>query len=233
MFMRWVDLLFMHWPVDPANLRPHVPPGLGLETFDGRAWLGVVPFVMTRTRPRGLPPMPGLSTFPELNVRTYVSHGAGERRRPGIWFFSLDAASRLAVRGARATFHLPYFDARMSVDRGADGWLTYRSTRTHKNAPPAAFDARYRPTGPAVNAARGSFDYWLTERYCLYAADARGRLYRGDIHHGPWPLQPAEADVRTNTMAGQLRLRLPDVPPVLHFAQTQDVRAWWRVRVTE
>jgi uncharacterized protein len=142
-FMRWHELLFIHWPVPAGSLRPLIPAGLELETFDGAAWLGVVPFRMSGCRVRGLPPVPGLSAFPELNVRTYVS----AEGKPGVWFFSLDAASWLAVRGARWLFHLDYFDARMSVARKGNE-IDYRSTRTHRHARPAEFAARYRPTGP-------------------------------------------------------------------------------------
>src|SRR5918998_4467566 len=140
--MSWRDLLFMHWPVRADSLRPLVPPALKLDTFDGNAWLGVVPFRMTGVRPRFVPPVPALSNFPEINLRTYVTAGG----IPGIWFFSLDAHNPVAVRLARATFHLPYFDARMSC-RPSDDGLLYRSARTHRGAPPAEFAARYEPSG--------------------------------------------------------------------------------------
>jgi uncharacterized protein YqjF (DUF2071 family) len=219
--MQWHELLFMHWAVHPAALRPFVPPGLELETFDGAAWLGVVPFLMVGTRPRLLPPLPVMSDFPELNVRTYVT----AEGKPGVWFFSLDAANPLAVRGARAVFHLPYFDARMSVERRGDE-IRYESTRTHRGAVPATLAMRYRPTGPAYHAAPGTLDHWLTERYCLYAANRRGAIWRGDIHHVPWPLQPAEAEIERCTMTDQLRLSLPSEQPQLHFARRQDVAGW-------
>ncbi|GAB4200095.1 MAG: DUF2071 domain-containing protein [Roseiflexaceae bacterium] len=226
MAMEWHDLLFMHWPVAPAALRALLPPGLELETFDGQAWLGVVPFWMRGVRARATPALPWVSAFPELNVRTYVRADD----RPGVWFFSLDAANPLAVQVARATFHLPYFDARMAALRTAEG-IDYRSTRTHRGASPAEFAARYRPIGPVQRAAPGSFDAWLTERYCLYAANRRGRVWRGEIHHAPWPLQPAEAEVERNSMAAPIRLRLPDTPPLLHFARRLDVLAWLPERV--
>jgi uncharacterized protein YqjF (DUF2071 family) len=221
MAMRWHDLLFMHWPVSPAVLRPHIPRGLELETFDGVAWLGVVPFRMTGVRPRHLPGLPWASAFPELNVRTYVTAGG----KPGVWFFSLDAANPLAVRGARWAFHLPYYDARMDV-RWVDGEERYASRRTHRGAPPAEFVARYRPVGAVVAARKGSLDQWLTERYCLYGADRRGRLWRGEIHHARWPLQPAEAQIERNTMAAPLGLTLAPTPALLHFAKFLEVVAW-------
>ena len=221
MAMQWHDLLFMHWPIPVAALRPHIPLALDLDTFEGEAWLGVVPFVMQGVRPRFVPAVPGVSAFAELNVRTYVSVDG----KPGVWFFSLDAASRLAVRAARTFFHLPYFDAQMTTAREGDTIL-YASERTHRGAPGAAFRARYRPTGEPYFTTPGTLEHWLTERYALYAADRRGHIFRGDIHHAPWPLQPAEAEVEVNTMTAQIGLTLPDVPPLLHFTRRLDVVAW-------
>lgn len=222
MHMTWYDLAFLHWPVEPSLLRPHLPSGLELETFDGKAWLGVVPFAMSQVRPRFVPSVPWLSKFLELNVRTYVA----AEGKPGVWFFSLDAANPLAVRGARWTFHLPYFDARMRLDHEADGWLRYRSERTHRRAAPATFAARYRPAGDVYAAAIGTFDHWLIERYCLYAADRRGRIFRGEILHSPWPIQRAEVELAENGMAEQLGFSLPAVAPVAHFCRWIETVAW-------
>ena len=226
MGMRWEDLLFAHWPVAPAVLRPLLPAGLGLDTFEGRAWLGVVPFRMNAVRGRCLPRLPGATTFPELNVRTYVTAGG----RPGVWFFSLDAAHRLAVRVARRTFHLPYFDADMTCRNDGDV-VAYASCRTHRGAPPAQFVGRYRPVGPVAPTGPGSLDAFLTERYCLYAASPGGTIRRGEIHHAPWPLQPAEAEFEALDMTAQFGVALPDVPPLLHFARRLDVVAWLPRRV--
>lgn len=222
--MRWHDLLFMHWPVRSEVLRPLIPAGLELDTYGGEAWIGVVPFGMRRVRPRFVPPMPWVSAFPELNVRTYVNAGG----RAGVWFFSLDAANPLVVRAARWTFHLPYFDARMSLCKKGDA-VEYRSVRTHRGAPPADFVARYRPTGPVAHAGPGSLDRFLTDRLCLYAAERKGRIYRGDIAHRQWPLRPAEAEVERNTMTISLGVQLPKTEPLLHFADQLDVVAW-RIR---
>ena len=155
--MSWHDLLFMHWPVDAAALRQALPPGLELDTYGGQAWLGVVPFRMTGVGPRNLNRVPCVSAFLELNVRTYVTAGG----RPGVWFYSLDAASRLAVWAARRTFHLPYFFARMSLRQSA-GWLEYRSMRAGRSGISGRFAARYRPSGPVQLAPAGSLDDWLT-----------------------------------------------------------------------
>jgi uncharacterized protein YqjF (DUF2071 family)/soluble P-type ATPase len=194
MHMTWERLMFMHWRVPAEALRPRIPAPLELETFDGSAWIAVVPFEMRGTRPRYAPGVRQVSDFPELNVRTYVT----ANDRPGVWFFSLDAANRLAVRVARRFFKLPYMDAEMACQADGVGGVRYVSHRTHRGEPPADFAARYRPTGPAFSAQPGSLEYFLTARYCLYAGDAagredRGRVYRGEVDHADWPLQPAEA----------------------------------------
>jgi uncharacterized protein YqjF (DUF2071 family) len=224
--MRWVDLLFAHWPVPAETLRPLIPPELEIDTYDGQAWLGIVPFRMEAVAPRFLPAPPGPGAFPELNVRTYVRW----RGRGAVWFLSLDAGSRLAVEGARAAFHLPYYRARMSAETNA-GWVEYRSARTDPRGPAAAFEARYRPVGPVEPAPPGSLAAFLTDRRGLFAADARGRLSWTAIRHAPWPLQPAEAEIRVNTMAGAHGLALPAGDPLLSFAKRLDVVAWWPRRL--
>jgi len=221
MAMQWHDLLFMHWHLPVAALRPLIPPGLALDTFDGRAWIGIVPFTMAGVHARYLPPLPGTATFPELNVRTYVT----TEGKAGVYFFSLDAANPLAVRAARLGFHLPYYDADMSVSRSGCA-VAYASARTHHGVPPAAFAARYRPTGPVSRSADGSIDAWLTERYCLYSAAGTRTVWRADIDHARWPLQPAEAEIACNTMLEPLRITIPNTPPLLHFARRLDVIAW-------
>jgi uncharacterized protein YqjF (DUF2071 family) len=217
----WHDLLFAHWPVNSDRLRAHVPPGLTLDSFDGTAWIGVVPFHMTGVTARGVPALPWVSAFPELNVRTYVTAGG----KPGVWFFSLDAARSLAVAAARTLFNLPYFTASMHVLVMQDA-VDYDSRR--KRAPDglAEFSAQYAPAGTPFEPVRGSLEYFLTERYCLYAMTRRGRLYRLDIHHPPWELRQAEAVFRRNTMAEAAGLSIPSSAPLLHFAPRQDMVAW-------
>ena len=222
MRMRWVDLLFAHWPLEPAALRPLIPAGLELETFDGAAWLGVVPFAMEDVAPRGVPAVPRLSAFPELNVRTYVTH----QGRPGVWFLSLDTTSRLTVFGARRFFHLPYVQAKMAAERDGQA-IDYRSQRQDGSAPPATFEARYSPIGPVSLADPGSLEAFLTERRRLFAVDARGRIERTEIRHRPWPLQPASATITRNELPAAHGLTLPDVAPHLRFSARVDVRAWW------
>src|SRR5436309_10836117 len=151
----------------------------------------MTPFRVGALRLRGTLPLPRASSFLQLNVRTYVTAGG----KPGIWFFSLDASSRLAVEAARRTYKLPYFHARMSAEPQGE-WIEYESARVGH-----VFSARYRPSGEVFDAAPGSLEEFLAERYCLYTVDERGRLYRAEIHHAPWPLQPAEAAIALNTMA--------------------------------
>ncbi len=222
MRMRWTDLLFAHWPVDASALSALVPAPLELDTFDGQAWFGIVPFRMEDVAPRGLPAPPRLGAFPEVNVRTYVRH----RGRGGVWFLSLDAASRLTVEGARTFFHLPYFLAAMSVARDGDA-IEYRSRRTDPRGAPADLAVRYRPTGQAQQAAPGSLEAWLTDRMRLFAIDDEGRVLRTEIRHAAWPLQPAEAEFRSGSLAAAHGLTLPPAPPHLRFSRRLDVRGWW------
>jgi uncharacterized protein YqjF (DUF2071 family) len=221
MAMRWHDLLFLHRPIAAAALREKVPEALELDQHSGSAWLGVVPFRMSNVRPRGVPGLPWLSAFPELNVRTYVTHGG----KPGVWFFSLDAARLAAVVGARALFHLPYFHARMTC-REQDGTIRYSSERLDPAGPAAEFRARYVPSGPVFLARPGSLEHFLTARYCLFARDRDGGLWRGDIDHAPWPLQPARCEVERDTMIEAGIGAARNETPLLHFARRLDVVAW-------
>lgn len=223
----WHDLLFAHWPVDADLLRRRMPPELPPDLHDGRAWLGVVPFDMTNVAPRGVPALPVVSAFPELNVRTYVT----VEGKPGVYFFSLDAASGLAVRAARLVFNLPYHTADMRVEPGAGGWVEFRSRRRGAADGAAEFTARYRPTGPPEAPQPGTLEHFLTERYCLYAVDRRSRPCRLEIHHRPWPLQTAECEISVNTMAKANGLTLPEGPPIVHFAKRQDMVAWMMTRL--
>lgn len=213
----WNDLLFAHWPVSPKILRPLVPPVLSLDTFEGQCWVAITPFHMTGIRIRCIPPLPGFSRFPELNVRTYVSF----RGKPGVYFFSLDAGSRAAVWAARATYRLPYFHARMSVEQQEGDWIAYRSSRDSD----AEFHAKYRPRAPIELRSPGPLANWLTERYCLYTV-YRNSVFRAEIHHQQWPLQDAEAETSENTMAIAAGIKLPEILPLLHFSKKLQVLIW-------
>jgi uncharacterized protein YqjF (DUF2071 family) len=219
MTQTWHDLLFAHWPVNLQDLQAKVPAAFPIDLFEGTAWIGIVPFRMTNVAPRGVPSMPWISEFPELNVRTYVRVG----HRPGIFFFSLDAGSSVAVHAARTLLNLPYYSAVMTVT-AVSAAVDYHSQRN--DDPSAMLAARYGPTAAPSVAAAGSLEYFLTERYCLYNLDHLGRPYRLEIHHPPWPLQPAQAQFQCNTMAEVNGLSLPDALPLLHFARRQDMVAW-------
>lgn len=224
----WHDLMFMHWPVSIAQLRPLIPSSLHIDTYEGQAWLAVVPFRMSGIRPRFLPTVPWLSAFPELNVRTYVV----AEDKPGVWFFSLEAANLVAVAVARWWYLLPYFYAQMSCVHVGES-IYYESRRIHRGVPAAAFSGQYHPVSDVFSPTGGSFEYWLTERYCLYTADAQQRLYRGEIDHPPWSLQVGEATIRENTMTLPIDIQLADTLPLLHFARRQDVHVWSLERVSK
>lgn len=221
----WHDVLFAHWPVPVSQLRPLVPDSLELQTRGGMAWLGVVPFHMSGIARRPLPPLPGVRAFPELNVRTYVEHGG----KPGVWFFSLDAANRLAVWVARVFYHLPYRRARMQVRRreAPGGGVRIRYSSERRDEPRGlGFRARYGPVGGELDPDPGSLARWLTERYCLYSVDRRGRLHRAEIHHPPWPLRPAEVALDQNDVARPLGLGIDGSPALVHYAERLHVRVW-------
>jgi len=213
----WHDLLFAHWPVSSAQIRPLVPAQLTLDTFDGQCWVGVIPFRMSGIRARHLPPIPSFSAFPELNLRTYVTC----QGKPGVFFFSLDAGSRAAVWAARKFYHLPYFHADMSSHE-QNGLIRYSSRRI---TTPAKLRATYKPVAEIRQRKKGTIEHWLTERYCLYTVH-QSTVYRCDIHHLPWPLQDAEADLQLNTIAAASQIALPDTPPLLHFAKRLEVLIW-------
>lgn len=228
MSMRWESLLFAHWPVAEDQIRPHIPSNLEIDTFNGESWIGVVPFLMNAVHPRWIPSLPCVSRFPELNVRTYVK----AEGKPGVWFFSLEAANPLAVWMARWKYYLPYFHAQMNIHKQNETFI-YDSQRTHRGAPEAQFSGEYGPCGEVYLASKGNLDHWLTERYCLYSANRHGTVYRGEIHHDPWPLQPAKAKININTMIDSHRIQTEDTAPLLHFARGVDVIAWPVVQVNK
>lgn len=217
----WRELLFAHWAMPASVLEPYVPKPLRLQEFDGASWLALVPFRMSGVMRRPLPDLPWISAFPELNIRLYVDYDG----KPGVWFLSLDATNPLAVWAARTFFHLPYFQARMS--------LTHRGDRIlyHSERPSAELKAWYRPTSEPYLAQPGTLEHFLTERYCLYARRPDGSLWRNEVHHLPWPLQKAEAGLETNTMFAFHGLHVEGSPALLHYAHRLDVVVWDAERV--
>ena len=221
----WGKLLFMHWPVAPGLLRPLLPPPLSIDTHEGVAWVGVVPFAMWGVRPYFTPPLPGLSSFQELNVRTYVHHEGV----PGVWFFSLDINSATATWAAREFFHLPYYNAQtsMKTDRRV---LSYSSRRIDGPGPAAEFDASWSYGDPLQESEPGSLEFFLTERYCLYTTH-REQLYRCRIFHPPWPLRAAEVGGYSSSMVEALGLPTPPGDPLLHYAEELKVDIFPLLRV--
>jgi uncharacterized protein len=243
MRQHWGKLLFMHWPLEVETLRPLIPVQLSIDTFDGKAWIGVVPFTMWGIRASFLPPLPGTSAFHELNVRTYVHY----QGMPGVWFFSLDAANSLAVWGARKFYHLPYFNADMKLKQDGDA-IRYSSRRTDEmtyaeffsheslhfprklsadphDRPRAELDMDWKIGAPLPQAQVGSIDFFLTERYCLYALKD-GEIYRARIFHEPWRLQTAAIGSLRSTMIDSLEISQPGGPPLLHYAESIAVDIW-------
>ena len=212
----WYDLLFAHWPFSMRRIRELVPPELEIDAFAGEAWLSIASFHL-RLRPRGLSAMGKLWYFPELNFRTYVRY----REQGGIFFFSLDAGSLAAVLGARAFFRVPYFHSRMQISNQGSQ-VRFQSDRRFSNA---AFQANYQPTSAVYDAVPGSLEHWLTERYCFFTT-VSGKVYRTDIHHVPWPIQKAKAEISVSTVAGAAGLPLDGPPALVGYVKQQEVLVW-------
>lgn len=215
----WNDLLFAHYPIKIEKLRSLVPDSLTIDTFDGVGWVGIVPFHITKSRVKGVPPIPGMAAFPELNVRTYVSLDG----KPGVYFLSMDATNLLAVAGARTLYHLPYVVADMNVSY-SNGFINYDSKRLDESG--AVLNCRYRPISEAYYGQKGTFDEWMAERYCLYTVNGSGNLKRCDILHQPWQLQKAEAEFYMNTMLSNQSIFVENPEPILHFSKEKKVRMW-------
>jgi uncharacterized protein len=221
MTQRWHDLLFLHYALEPEALRAVVPEALTLDTYERRGWISVVPFWINHLRPPGVPAMPWFSRFGEVNVRTYVTCEG----KPGVYFFSLDAGNLSAVWGARVFYRLPYWHASIKVKGRGTANIEYRSKREH-GPKPAELLCSYGPADAKIQLAHpGSLEHFLSERYCLYAFNRR-RLYRGEIHHLPWPLQPAHYEVRENTMTQTAGLTLSSAPALVNFVRELKVLFW-------
>jgi uncharacterized protein len=223
---RWNDVLFAHWPVPVAQVAPLVPDGLQVETFQGSAWLGVVPFWMDRIKVRGVPSIPGARSFPELNLRTYVRDK--QSGAAGVYFLSLDTSNLLAVAVGRTFYHLPYHWADIRLEQHTERDFLFESHRRFRSQA-VEFKARYRGLGPTRKLAEshpGSLEFFLTERYCLFTANRSGQPIRANVHHVPWPLEDAEADIERNDLAAALGIALPDEKPVLHYSRRLAVYIW-------
>lgn len=216
----WNDLLFAHYPVNLHELRALLPDCLQVDTYDGQAWVSVVPFEMSDIHFRGLSAIKYKKRFSELNVRTYVTFN-GE---PGIYFFSLDANSPLAVQLANLSYALPYLHADMDVSTEGD-LIHFKSIRKDRRAEAGEFDGLYAPDGEPFQTTKGSLSYWLTERYVLFTVKGH-KILKGAIFHEQWTLQQAQADFLVNDVAESAGITLPAEPELLHFAKELKVRVW-------
>ena len=210
-------------------LRRLIPPQLELDLFDGSAYIGLVCFTMTGVRPVGLPPVWGLSSFHETNLRTYVRR---EDRDPGVWFFNLEAANSVAVRLARTLFHLPYHRARMFVERErsvnqdpATTTILYAGVRQWPGPLPASYTARATAAGPTRRAEAGSLEHFLIERYVLYS-EARDHLFMGRVYHSPYPIQSALVHSLDETLLNTWNIQTPETPALAHFSSGVDVEVF-------
>ena len=226
MTQRWNDLLFAHWPIPVAQMAALLPEGLEVDTFQGSAWLGIVPFWLDRIKIRGVPPIPGARSFPDLNLRTYVRDQY--TKTPGIYCFSLDASNLLAVAAARAFYHLPYHWAEMRIEQRSEREFSFYSRRRFSPLP-VVFKARYRGLGPTHKLAEnrsGTLECFLTERSCLFTSNRAGQPIRANIHYVPWPMEEAEAVIEQNDLAAAIGIRLPNREPVLHYSRRLAVYIW-------
>lgn len=224
--LRWNDLLFAHWPVPVAQMAALLPEGLDVDTFQGQAWLGVVPFWLERIKMRGMPAVPGVRRFPDLNVRTYVRDRY--TGTPGIYSFSMDASNPFAALFARVYFQLPYHWAEMRMDQRSDREFAFYSRR-RLTVRPVIFQARYRGLGPSertTDVRAGTFEYFMTERSCLFGVNRQGQATRTNLHYIPWPLEEAEAEIERNDLAASIGIALPDIAPVLHYSRRLAVYVW-------
>jgi uncharacterized protein len=221
MTQTWNDLLFAHWPLPASEVAHLLPEGLTVDTFDGSAWVGVIPFWMNQIHMRSLPPIPGANRFPELNLRTYVRDR--HTNQAGVYFFSLDAANPVAVSAARLFFKLPYFWARMKLRSEEDRTIHYSSERLFTKQH-AAFRASYRSLGKPC--AKGGIEAFLTERYALFTMGRHKEIARVNIHHLPWALELAEAEFDANDLPQAHGIKLPDTKPLLQYSRELVVYIW-------
>lgn len=223
---RWNDLLFAHWPVPAAAITALLPPSLETDTFQGSAWVGMVPFWLDRIKLRGIPTLPGMRGFPDLNLRTYVRDRASGAQ--GIYCFSIDAGNPFAAAAARLFFRLPYHWAEMHFEKRSDREFSFYSRRRFSPRS-VIFKVRYRGLGPNRRTAEipaGSLEYFLTERYCLFTSNHNGQPIRANIHHVPSPLEEAEAEIERNDLAAAIGIALPNEKPILHYSRRLAIYIW-------
>jgi uncharacterized protein YqjF (DUF2071 family) len=226
MTQRWNDLLFAHWPIAAPMMEALLPEWLEVDAYQGSAWLGAVPFWLDRIKIRGVPVLPGMRNFPDLNFRTYVRDRF--TKTPGIYCFSIDSSNLLTVAMARVVYHLPYKLAEMRHEPRSEREFAFYSRRRFSR-PEVIFKARYRGLGPTQKTAEiqpGSFEFFFSERNCVYSTNRAGQPIRANLHHVPWPLEEAEAEIERNDLATAVGIELPNMEPVLHYSRRLAVYIW-------
>ncbi|MAG92376.1 MAG: hypothetical protein CMJ48_01295 [Planctomycetaceae bacterium] len=235
-FHRWSKLLFLHWPVRESELRPLVPEALTIDTFEGKAWIGLVLFQMSKVRPRWFPAIPGVSSFPEFNVRTYVHRDGAD---PGVWFFSLDAGKSLPVHIARWRWKLPYYRAAMRVKSGGRR-VAYHSERLWPGVVGPGVEAEtefgdligtFNKDLTPGQATPGTLEHFLAERYLLYCQSPNKELFRGRVHHTPYPLREARVENLTETLLAASSITRPETPPHVLYSEGVEVEVFPLERV--
>lgn len=219
MEQEWSNLCFLHYAIDPNILRERIPAGMELDTYEGQAYLSIVPFHMKKIRLREMPSLLSMR-FGELNLRTYVTYEG----RPGVYFYSIDADSWLGGQLAQLMYHLPYYDADISLVEN-ENQFEFHSVR-HGRGPVGEFSCLYRPISEVFEAQAGTLDAWLTQRYSLFSTDSVGRIYRGDIEHGSWQLQRAEATIPCNTLFEAVGLPRPLEEPRAFYVADIVTHCW-------
>lgn len=217
----WNNLLFLHWPISPKQLQPFIPSPLQIDIFNQYAWIGIIVFCMGGIYPRGFSLKSLTPKFKEINVRTYVLLNG----KPGVYFLSLDVPDWASLTIAKRWYHLPYHPAKVSIQKEEQTFHCL-SIRNGKANSPISFNGKFKPISEVFFPQEGTLEHWLTERYCLYSTKTGDDIYCGEIHHRPWPLQIAEAEISHNTMFSPFEWDLSDVKPISHYAEGMDTLIW-------
>ncbi|MFA4133034.1 MULTISPECIES: YqjF family protein [unclassified Brevibacillus] len=222
MTQTWEHLLFLHWAISPASIKALIPAGLELDTYDGKAWISIIPFLLSGVRLRRMPSVPFTTTFPEINVRTYVK----AKGKTGVYFLSLDTSNPLVIKIAKFWYRLPYYRAQMAFHRQADR-IDFTSRRLSGLSQTPSFKGSYQPLSDKFFAKEGTLVHWLTERYTLFCrCDRTKQLMFADVVHEPWQLQETAFHIRENVMTENLSISLTDTPHLALYARGVQSLIW-------